>query len=101
MFLKAAAGGGLDAMADGAGDARLAGDGRLGKGGFAQPKCSVRVNSEPVFTDMPTAMHELGDVQEAPRRMLLSVPLFGLWSIDHVVPFHDSTSVCSGWLPVR
>src|SRR5205807_662401 len=35
----------------------------------------------------PTAVHELAEMQDTPKRLLSPVPTLGLGTIDHAVPF--------------
>jgi len=44
----------------------------------------------------PTAVHEVAEIQDTPERVFFLVPTLGLGTIDHEVPFQDSTRVCSG-----
>jgi hypothetical protein len=53
---------------------------------------SVR-SSELPFRYRPIAMHEVPDTHETSLSSLKPVPLFGLDTIDHTLPFHDSISV--------
>ena len=52
----------------------------------------VRLTLESSTKD-PTAVHELAEMHDTPRRRLSCVPLSGLGTIDQAVPSQDSTSV--------
>src|SRR5215469_251878 len=59
---------------------------------------SISVSPPPVVVvESPTAVQAVADTHDTAERSPPARPLFGLGTIDHLVPFHDSTSV----LPVR
>ncbi len=62
---------------------------------------SANVSSRPVrLVKNPTAVQDLGDAHETPRKLLLVAPAgFGVDGIDQLVPFECSTNVSSR--PVR
>ena len=50
--------------------------------------------SKPANPYVPTAWHERGETHDTPTKVEPSGPLLRLGPIDHLLPSHDSVSVC-------
>ena len=53
----------------------------------------MRFGAPEAVREEPTAVHRVGETHDTPRSRSLPVPGLGLATTDHLLPFHDSTSV--------